>query len=249
MHNIDTVPFPSLEAAVSALCEKTFGAKLILLTEAAPTTEHSELNQWEENRAKDGHIIKLLGDKEHLTEQRDRYMRCSQSLEKQNTELEMKWHGAAADASELREEVKRLTEQRDGHHRNVAAYAEFTRNVATALGMGTFEISFDEVLKKIEETKSSEGQVEFHHKAWVGAVEQIKTLTAERNTLHAERDKLKAELAEATEYRDLTDKDTIREGDEMLSLGREPWEPTVFGYLGAKFHPDYGRHRRRITPA
>lgn len=202
------IKFQSTEDALTHLYRRVLGVDLIFQspTEAAPT------------------------DVQYLTEQRDRYLRCSQGLEKQNTELEMKWLEAAADASVLREEVKRLTEQRDkcqagnrerdeevkrlteqrdGHHHNVAAYAEFTRNVATALGLVPLEVSFDKVLHRIGELKAT------------------------------------------PTYRMLDVGEALREGDEV-NLGSSGW--TSYGAVGSRIGPKgdnypVGYYRRRITPA
>jgi hypothetical protein len=261
--------FPTLEAAVSALCGKTFAAKLHFHSEAAspaagplpvpeglpPVPEGyvyigednggiatgcvdpdelvevirwlrqaDPIPKWRKMRtgnvtgrdrgwhaaAPVGHPLVELNAAAHqptppsddlwqekierLTQQRDRYMRSSQNLGKECEELEGRWLEAVADAQDQREEVKRLAALRDKDNADLFAYGEFTRNVATALGGSTHEISFDEVLQRINELHGSETRFQNY---WMDACRKIKTLTTERNALHAERGQLKAAAAEA----------------------------------------------------
>jgi DNA repair exonuclease SbcCD ATPase subunit len=137
----------------------------------------------------------------------------------------------ATKVTNLRDEVKRLTEQldtaqgcytdnailikqRDALNAGLLAHTEFTRNVATTLGVGTSVISLQEVLQKIKD--------------------------------------LQAQLlsAKATGYRNLiVEVDTIQEGDEVWEFGRGPWGPVSTIEHGQAYRFGHNKMRRRVTRA
>jgi hypothetical protein len=163
-----TISFPTLEAAVSALCCATFGAKLSLCPEA-PTTEETPQYRpleegevidisdewWDENRGKwearasvsPEEKLCTMGEGGYHTPHRRRVVTLASADPDEEAErLHAHWHEAAAEATALREEVKRLAGMLD---------------------------------------KCQEGNR--------GHLTKIKEITHERNALYAERDSLKAE--------------------------------------------------------
>lgn len=153
----------------------------------------------------------------------------------------------------FREINKNLSEQRDElllkverREKDVSAYGEFAHNVASALGMSTYRISFKYLLQRVKGVQKDSIRYENY---WIEACEKIKTLTAERNALHAERDSLKEELVKTMppepQYRMLGVGECIHKDDEYGLNGL--WGSTI--RAGDVVSEAYaGRYRRRVNP-
>lgn len=95
------------------------------------------------------------------------------------------------------EALEEVMQERDRLQKNesLPAYAEFTRDIASALGMSTHEISLKEVLEKIKDLKSTNG---WRRKGQIAKVVhdiQVAALVSHRDKLQKERDSFK-DLAE-----------------------------------------------------
>lgn len=224
------VSFPTLEAAVDELCRKQFGARLHL--EAPPaepalrgceearrrsardtTVTSEELTAWMNAcRRKDADIDKLLADSVTLNEETER--------------LHAWWHEAVADASEQREEVKRLCGMLD------ACQSGNRTHSAEVAGLEAGRDKYETLWH------AAELQCEFHHKAWLGGLEAITKLTAERNALHARV----AELEKPPEktYRDLVPGEIIERGDECSYDKGITW--LLSGCAGVAYYVPPGKH-------
>lgn len=169
--------------------------------------------------------------------------------------LHAEWQGASEDATMWRDEAVRLADMldkcesgnrtlsaaSDKKDKHLFAYGEFTRNVAAALGMGTHDISFKEVVQRIKEQKEDKSRYEGF---WIIACETIRKLTAkinELNTQLAKHTEAKDPApAEQPNYRRLEEGELIRITDEWQTeggawLGRD--------YVGSAEHFNGGTHQ------
>ena len=259
---------PSLEAAVSALCERVFGAKLVIETADTPTT-HPATTRVEPLKGEtcprclwsNGDLINYgaTGRPDWIchgcaTQENQRLGRIDTAL--------LKLRGIKAitslDAAEALSQAGAVIEDKNATITRLTDKLTVTAEVmqdnidikAEAERLHTLWHEAQHALDLLRDQRRKDtAQTEFHHAAWLGSLDTIKKLTAKIDELNTEAEHTEAKDPSPTtppSYRRLEEGELIRTTDEWLTEGGA-W--LVRDYVGAAERFNGGTHqphRRKV---